>query len=328
MLSFKKTISFLYFLGLFLFLDAICKISQGIGQNIFNFKIQLSFFDQYQTNMTYHICWIFNENNTYQVLISFYSIIKNNPKDRFIFYFITPLNTDIDLKTFKHFINPGSKIEIRHFLPHQSTLPTFSEQKCHKSSIIIVKIWLKDILTDVDKVLYLDSDMINVAPLTELWKYDLNGKTLAATDRIHLKKFWINSGFIYYNLKDLRKRPKSLFRCASKIYPCNVDDAWHWFCNRGKVKIIPYRYNVEFIAMIHKPNRNENEIYEENHAVFYHLKDKENRDFYKIKRSELSNMGYVKKLNSILPIMEKLYDYREWVDSELNKLYNEKKSSF
>lgn len=318
MRSLIKLFESLFYFGLFLFFNIILKFSLESRQKAIKFRTQLISNDQPNPKKVHHICWIFDKNSTYQVLISFCSIIKHNPNDNFIFHFIIPPLADLDLQKFNHFINSGSKILIHHFQPYQASLPNFSEEKCRKSSIIIVKIWLKDILTDVDKVLYLDADMINTAPLSELWNYNLHGKTLAATNRIHLKKFWINSGFVYYNLDDLRKRPKRLFNCASKIYPCNVDDSWHWFCNRGKFLVVPYRYNVEFIAMIHKKKRTEDEIYEENHAVFYHLKDKENHDFYNIKRSELCNLGYVKQLKNILPIMEKLYDIREWVDSELS----------
>lgn len=70
--------------------------------------------------------------------------------------------------------------------------------------------------------------------------------------------------------------------------------------------------------MIYKPVRPPEVLYEENHTVFYHLKDHANHPFYTINRYELKNLEYVKKLNYlILPIFERLYDIREWVDSEL-----------
>lgn len=49
------------------------------------------------------ICWIFNENATYQVLISFYSIIKSNPDQNFDFYFIIPPNETINTTYFSFF---------------------------------------------------------------------------------------------------------------------------------------------------------------------------------------------------------------------------------
>lgn len=53
------------------------------------------------------------------------------------------------------------------------------------SKIIKAKIWLKDILPEVKRMLYLDSDMINVAPISDIWKFNVTGKTLAGTKRIH-----------------------------------------------------------------------------------------------------------------------------------------------
>ena len=163
--------------------------------------------------------------------------------------------------------------------------------------------------------------MINVASLSDIWKFNVTGKTFAGTRRIHIRTFWVNSGFIYYNLDNLRKRSPDLFKCADKVNPCDADDSWHTLCNKGMMETVPYRYNVEFLAMIHKRTRPRGVLFEENHTVFYHLKDGANHPFYTIKRNELKDLEYAKQLkNSVLPIYERLYDIREWVDSELKSI--------
>ena len=58
----------------------------------FNYSIEpiKAFISFYQSLM--NICWIFDKNSRYQVLISLGSIIKSNPIQNFIFYFIIPPN--------------------------------------------------------------------------------------------------------------------------------------------------------------------------------------------------------------------------------------------
>lgn len=197
-----------------------------------------------------NVCWIFDKKILYQVMVSFYSVIMNNPNDKFIFYFIIPVKSKIDLKKFNYFLNPYSKIEIRYFKPEHAFAPYLEQKRCRHSPIIVVKVWLSKILPDVDKILFLDSDMINVAPISDVWNFDLNNKTIAATLRV--TKRWINSGFIFYNLNEIRKR-QNLINCAFKN-SCFIDDFWHTTCHTDSIKIVPYRYNVEFYLMI-KPDK-------------------------------------------------------------------------
>lgn len=267
------------------------------------------------------ICWIFDKKITYQVLISFCSIIKNNPYESFVFYFILPPNTIIDLTAFNHFLKPWMVIEIRHFsMNHNiSSIVDFHQQKCPHSSIIIVKIWLPEILPDVNQVLYLDSDMINNGPVSEIWKYDSNGKTIFATTRVNI--WWINSGFIFYNLEEIRKR-NNLIRCGTRINSCFIDDLYHTRCHRQSIEILPYRYNVELKFMISKDS-NETRQYrlnEENNTIFFHLKDKTSHNFFTGQRFQLKKIVYAKRSNRVLGFLNNIFNIRDWVDSELWKI--------
>lgn len=268
------------------------------------------------------ICWIFDKRIAYQVLISLCSIIKNNPHESFVFYFILPPNTNFDLTIFNHFLHPWMKIEIRYFsLKHNVTsLVDFPQRKCPHTTIIIVKFWLPEILPEANRVLYLDSDMINCGKISDLWDIDLKGKSIVATIRV--KRRWVNSGFIIYNLDLLRKK-NDFINCALRRNSCFLDDYYHTTCHRGSIQILPYRYNVEFVDMLKKDKDNETKKYrldEENHTVFFHVKDKETHAFYTLKRSQLNKIPYAKKSKRVLNFLQKLYFIREWVDSELLKL--------
>ena len=139
----REKIFLLIFLILLLSLSAPYQVFPGNRKKI---SKKPKIFIYVRPSNPHNICWIFNKTIEYQVLISFCSIIKNNPHENFNFYFIIPEKATIDLRSFNHFLPAGSKIEIRHFKPSQSTLPRFTKLECKTPSIIIVKIHLKDIL--------------------------------------------------------------------------------------------------------------------------------------------------------------------------------------
>ena len=122
--------------------------------------------------------------------------------------------------------------------------------------------------------LFLDSDIINCGPISDRWDYDMRDKTILATLRV--KGWWVNSGFIFYNLDLLRKK-NEILKCGLRRNSCFIDDYYHTTCHRRSIQILPYRYNVEFGHMLKKDKDNETRNYrlnEENHTVFFHLKDR------------------------------------------------------
>lgn len=269
------------------------------------------------------ICWIFDEKATYQVLISFCSIIKNNPNETFAFYFIIPPTFSMDTTNFEHFLRHGSKIYIRHYHPKHTYMPMYSNLTCRWSGIIIAKLYLFEILPEADKILYLDTDVMNAAPIDKLWLLPLSGKTIAAPERIHYSNRWINSGVVFYNLDVIRRQPSELWKCANRK-TCFVDDAWHTYCHKKSlVSVISYRYNVEF-GSVNKRFEHLLHVKEERNAVFYHLKDV-SQEFYRIKkRSDIKCMEIVRGIKDIIIALDKLFDIKEWVDSEIQNMTKKK----
>lgn len=218
------------------------------------------------------ICWIFDEKAKYQVLIGLGSIIKNNPNQDFIFYFIIPPNQTIDTYEYNLLLPKQSIIYVKYFHWNHTYLSERSNLTCLWSNIIVVKIFLREILNEVDKVLYLDTDVVNVSPISNLWKFSLQKRTFAAPRRVFFQFMYINSGVVLYNLAYLRSKPQSFWDCANKRR-CPVDDIWHTYCHVSERAELPYRYNVEFYPIVHLPSRSSKMIEEESKVCFYHLKD-------------------------------------------------------
>lgn len=263
---------------------------------------------------SFKVCWIFDTNAKYQLMISFFSLIYNNPSQKFIFYFIIPENMKLDLRNYSLLLNHGSEIRIRNFHDNQTYLSNYPT-KCEHSRIIIAKLFLCEILPDVDKILYLDSDMINTAPITQLTQLSLENKTLAGTFRPWIK--WMNSGFIYYNLNYLRKQPKSLWDCANVKF-CYVDDNWHTNCHGNLKIVLPYRYNVELFHMNDK-NKNSYHIDEENKTTFVHMMGKM-KEFYSVfDNYDKYIQKEAKNCKIEIEIFLKLFKMKEIIDNEIFK---------
>lgn len=279
-------------------------------------KVNFDKYEQVKASFCYNknlmkICWIFDQKNIYQVLISMGSIVKSNPGQNFEFYFIIPPNQTIDFYNFSLLIPVPSNIYIKHFLPNQTYLSERENLSCIWNDIIVAKINLREILPNVDKILYLDTDVMNVAPIYQLWQFPLEGKTFAAPRRIFLGFNYINSGVILYNLKYLRQKDQKLWDCANQRR-CSVDDNWHTHCHGNEMAELPYRYNVEFYPMAYLKEQPKNRVDEESKVCFYHLKDfyhniyTENISFFK-------NISAIANNSRVLNEFERLFSIIDWV---------------
>jgi lipopolysaccharide biosynthesis glycosyltransferase len=131
------------------------------------------------------------------------------------------------------------------------------------------RLMLPDIFPQYDKVLYLDSDMVVLNDLTELWETDIGGYCAAAVrdldfianchknyedyyekilKHINIKNVndYFQAGTILFNLAELRKHFTS-----AEIFKVAMSRVWHFqdqdvlnFILRGKVKYIGQRWNA------------------------------------------------------------------------------------
>lgn len=264
-------------------------------------------------SQVHNICYTFDHNILDRVLISVCSIIKFNPNSKFNFYFVIPPNQNIDLDRFTPFLNDGSKIYIRYYEEKHVYMPKFNSMYCRWPKLIIAKLWLHEILSELDEVLSLDSDTINITPLDQLWMINLTGKTFAGATKTDMVNRWINSGVIFYNLKELRKKNQSLWDCADEKICC-IDDLWHTNCHPiDTVYDLPLRFNLDFdeIKMYSKSSK---QIEEEENACIIHLKD-HGHQLYELKnRRQIPYMRAVLRNKEAIIMMEKLFDIKESIE--------------
>lgn len=134
----------------------------------------------------------------------------------------------------------------------------------------LMRLYLPDILTDVDKVLYLDCDVIVNLDVKELWDIDISEYYLAAvhptnhvlshyqhskTVRNTFKNLnininnYFNAGMLILNLKNIRcKHPNFTNILFKKLDECRFlpyldQDLLNWFC-QGEYLELPEKYNL------------------------------------------------------------------------------------
>ena len=220
-----------------------------------------------------------------------------------------------------------SKLYVKHFQQKHAYIPRRNKLKCIWNGIIAVKFHLKEILPNVDKILYLDTDIINVAPISQLWEFPISNKTFAGTRRIFYKKVYhVNSGVILYNLNFLRQQSQQLWTCANKKL-CPLDDYWHTFCLRKSRAEIPYRYDVEFSRMVLFKNVTQLQLDEESKVVFYHLKDHYHRFYISRSIDDFHNFTIIRNNSRVLNEFKKLFVISNWVNNEVNVRYQRNKKN-
>ena len=124
-----------------------------------------------------------------------------------------------------------------------------------------IRLFLGECLADIDKVLYLDCDIIVNGSLDSLWDTDINGYAVAGVrDRINdyirvynrlqypLSDGYINSGVMLINLKKWRDdsffdKAKTTAKMSPKILMNHDQDLINMIYH-GQIKMLPFKYNL------------------------------------------------------------------------------------
>jgi lipopolysaccharide biosynthesis glycosyltransferase len=153
--------------------------------------------------------------------VALVSLLENNPNSQFSIYVLTDNDQDeekekiIQLKNqYNHFDIQFRKISDSEVqcLPLSKNCPRFSIQ-------VNYRILIPEIFPEINKAIYLDSDLIVEGDILELWRININNYYLAGIDtscfehtlffknRIGLNKddLYINSGVLLMNLESMRK---------------------------------------------------------------------------------------------------------------------------
>ena len=214
----------------------------------------------------YNICYSLDKNYIEQFSVSLVSILKNaSVKDNINIYVLDgglkkSDKSDIELlKNIKNFNIEYIKMEVKDF----SSCPMLKDNNKHYKNYHVTlptyfRFLLPEVLPKVDKILYLDCDVIVRTSLEELFNTDIKNspaamvldvETKKESERLNIKKYF-NAGVMLINLGYWRKNAISaeLFEFGKKhkdiilwqdqdIINCVLD---------GKIKELDEKWNYQF----------------------------------------------------------------------------------
>ena len=158
----------------------------------------------------------------------------------------------------------------------------------HFSSEAYFRLKLPSLLANIDKILYLDSDMIILKDLAAVFKTELDNFYAAMVPDIEMGKHWafnagrlvlpvgwrcFNSGFTIFNLKKMRDDgiEKKLFSWANKnkFRIMAVDQDVLNVVLKGSIKELPEEYNVQMHYYYKKNNKDKLSKFKEKPYVIH-----------------------------------------------------------
>lgn len=154
---------------------------------------------------------IFNIDNVYvrHMCVTMLSILDNNPYDNIRFHIIT-YDLSVENRKYVSTLLQERLAEVRFYDVKVSDLEKFSIGKLTGNSNIsyatYLRLFIPDLLPqDLNKVLYLDCDIVVINSLQDLWNKDIQDYCLAAIDdygkaqELGAKRMGIESGYKYFN---------------------------------------------------------------------------------------------------------------------------------
>lgn len=254
------------------------------------------------------IAYITDDNYVMPTIVSITSAIMNKNESSIYKIFVIGVSINNEnKKIIEEFIskNINDKIylNILHFNQHYN----FDDSHPYVTSAAIFKFDIANILSDYDKVLYIDCDTIILKDLTELFKIDLNDNYAAGVIDYfpmeilkHNKNIgvenYFNSGVMLLNTKLLRenKVKEILLDYKNKNYDLFMEQDTLNYIFNNKVRFISVKYNCII------------NLWEDyNHEVLYNFYD------YDIFKEEIVVMHLVgpKPFSKDMPYINYFYDF-------------------
>ena len=211
-----------------------------------------------------NVAYITDENYAMPTCVSIVSLVTNKHEDTELAIYVLANNvSERRKKAIKQNEATGvdiNIIEVRNDVYEELAKSCLSEG-IHVSSTALHKFDLANKLVELDKVLYLDSDIIVQYDLAGLFETNIENFCVAAVDdmgdtiengtsllasRVDMKgNHYFNSGVMLLNLKEIREyaadKELMLYRIKDKNYFMDQDAFNYVFESRRK--ILPYKYN-------------------------------------------------------------------------------------
>ena len=234
-------------------------------------KVQNSFASNETEKNTIHIAMATDDNYVFPTIVSMTSILENRNSDTKIDFYMM-LSGEVSQESKNKILslqNKYSNCNVTLIDMKDKMKELFIDR--HLTTAVYYRLMLPSLLPDLDKVLYLDTDIIAKKDLSELFNYNLNDYYIAGVPSVIaegletikfrakfdndfymqkygtdiFKKSYINSGIMLFNLKNMRKdniEPKLLECAKSHNFIAHDQCTLNMVCY-GKILNLPSIYN-------------------------------------------------------------------------------------
>ncbi len=166
---------------------------------------------------------VFGIDNNYvgPLLVSAYSVMKNNTTfNEVFFHIITSGISPINQQKIRKMETVFSGVHVDFSIVDEEMFMEFPLHIKHISAIAYGRFLIPDIFTNLDKVLYLDSDILVLDDLYKLWETNIDSACVAGSHKSYIttqfpgykesiglnaESTYINSGVMLMNLTRMRK---------------------------------------------------------------------------------------------------------------------------
>ena len=209
-----------------------------------------------------NICYVVDDNYAIHAMVSMYSIISNaDNNDYFSFYIFDNAISQKNKKKFLKFISKKVNVNLISVTSHMKKLEKFEQTATHITKTSYCKFLIADLLPKIDKILYLDCDLVVVDKISDLFSSNIDDYLFAAVedvgytywskfrDNMKLKFLCINSGVMLINCKKWREEnllDQLLYRAQNREPLGYGQDqpVFNYVC-KDKILFLDLRYNAQ-----------------------------------------------------------------------------------
>lgn len=219
------------------------------------------------------IAFAINDSYAQHCCVAITSVLHNNPQYNCRFYLLTDYISDKNKKllcTIPNRFGTGHSVEI---IVIDNEL--FKKCKIYRESLTIhtyYRLLLAKLLPNLDRVLYLDSDLVVDGSLSELWNMPMEGILCAGVNDSQIEEhghkytigltkddIYVNAGVLLLNLKDMRLQniTEMMMNISDEmrdIFPFQDQDIINWTM-RGKIAYLPWVYNFSSVDKLGEPSQ-------------------------------------------------------------------------
>lgn len=239
-----------------------------------------------------HVVFICDDNYVMPTMVSIqslYDAVKENIDNQYIVHICSLNLSDQNVKKIKKQHFPGFEIELN-LLNSDLYFDKMKRinQNSHVTPTALLKFELANIYSDLDEILYLDSDLIIKKDIADIFAYDLDNYYVAAVFEFwkylvqhyeytgkEFDGFYFNSGVMRLNLRKFREEhiPEKLWRIKltgfndrnSKKFRLMDQDVFNETC-ADKCLHLPIKFNCDAKFTVSSPLNLLNKVYQTSYA--------------------------------------------------------------